>query len=131
MTSTGDLIVLRRFVALLTLACGGWVQAVALDCPMSLPASPSPDVSAHAAHAPDAHTAASDAAAPAGEEHSTPHSAPSCMLMMGCGATGQVAPRLAGAAVDPPTVISPTLFGTTRYTTAFPTHDPPPPRRSV
>lgn len=119
----------RRFVALVTLGCGGWVQALALACPMEMPAHPSADAAAHAAHAPDARMAASGPAASAGEEP-PPHSAPNCMLMTGCGA-GQIAPRLAGTAVDVPTSSSRTLLETTRCTTTFPTHEPPPPRLSV
>lgn len=122
---------LRRLVAVLTLATGGWVQAVALDCPMGLPANPSPDASAHAAHGPDAHAGASHESVPADEDSSTPHSDPGCMLVMGCGATGHVAPRLAGSSVEAPTVVPRTPLGTTRYATVFPTHEPPPPRLSA
>lgn len=137
MISTGNPRRVRRLVALFTIACGGWVPALALDCPMGPPASgPSAGASDHAAHASAGHASeaggpAADAAASADQDHSTPHSAASCILMMGCGATGQVAPRVAGSAVDPVTVNSRALFTTTLYTTTFPAHEPPPPRLSV
>ena len=121
----------RRFVALLTLACGGWIQALALDCPMVLPTNSSADASAHATHAPEVHAATDEAAAPPHQERSNPHSTPGCMLMMGCGATAEVAPRLVGTAVGARTVSSPTLFGTSGYTTAYPAYEPPPPRLPV
>lgn len=128
MALTWDPFRVRRFLTLLTLACGGWVQAQALECPMGLPTDSSADTAVHADHAPGARTAASGAGASTDEDPSTPHGASSCMLMIGCGATGQVAPRLAGAAVEASTVSSRTAPGTARYTTAFPDHDPPPPR---
>ncbi len=127
---------LRRTVALLALVCGAWAQALALDCPMGLPADASADASAQAAHAHDAHAGHGAHAAVGGSSTSATDDPPttpsptSCMLVMGCGATGQVA-RLASTTLEAPTLRTRTPVEATALASDLLPQEPPPPRLSA
>lgn len=129
---------MRSVCALLVLVCGGWVQSAVPHCLTTGPSaatSASVQERAHSrAHSDHGHGTVDPAADRNGTEAeggSSPHSDASCMLIMGCGSALMITPVGQGTAIAAPTIGTSAPVRVARHATAFPVHEPPPPRLLV
>lgn len=125
---------MRSVCALLALVCGGWVQSAVPHCLTTGPSaatSASVQERAHSNHGNGAVDPAADRHGTEAEGGSSPHSDASCMLIMGCGSALMITPVGPATAVPAPTIGTSSPVRVARHATAFPVHEPPPPRLLV